>query len=458
MIGVVTLARPTFDVPYAAARAEAAFSRLAAVASEMTGGPQLLMDAAAVDTAVAGFRDDLDAVVVLQASFADSTLVARVADQIDAPLVLWAFTEPRTGGRLRINSFCGINLAGFALAATGHDYRYVYRDAEDPALDDELRAAIAGPGIESRGRRSARGSGSNAAELVADLEQARIGLVGRHPDGFEPCAYDPDALRGLAGTAVDEASLDELFAAGRAADTAEVAGVRDRVAALLEGIDDVDQESLDASLRIHLGLRTLIDQRSWSGVATRCWPECFTEFGGAACTAQSLLNLDGYPGCCEADVYGNLTSLALQYITGEPSFVADLVDVDRSDNTGVMWHCGLAPTTMAAPEATPAAALHSNRRKPLLNEFPLKQGRVTIARVSQARGEHALVIGGGEMLDAPMAFSGTSGVVKFDSPAGHVVETIMAEGLEHHYGIAYGEHRDSLEDLATAWDIPVIDL
>ncbi len=458
MIGALALARPTFDVPYAKERADAAFARLADLVPDPDGSPDLLMDADAVDGAVAALPENLDAVVVLQASFADSTLVARVADRTSAPLVLWAFSEPRTGGRLRINSFCGINLAGFALAAAGRDFRFVYRNAEDPEVDGELRAALSGPGVASTGRRKARGTGSRAAAVVDHLATARIGLVGRHPDGFEPCAYDADALRRLAGTAVDATDLATLFAAGRDAPADAVESVRQRVASLLTGIDDLDQEPLEASLRIHLGLRALIDDRSWNGVATRCWPECFTEFGGAACTAQSLLNLDGYPGCCEADVYGNLTSLALQHISGDAAFVADLVDVNRDDNTGVMWHCGLAPTTMAAPDATPAAALHSNRRKPLLNEFPLKAGRVTIARVSQARNRHAMVIGGGEMLAAPMAFSGTSGVVRFDSPAARVIDTIMAEGLEHHYGIAYGDHRDALEDLAAAWDIEVIDL
>ena len=54
----------------------------------------------------------------------------------------------------------------------------------------------------------------------------------------------------------------------------------------------------------------LIAENEWSGFATRCWPECFTDFGGAACAPQAMLTNAGIPGGCEADVYGTLTSLA----------------------------------------------------------------------------------------------------------------------------------------------------
>ena len=96
---------------------------------------------------------------------------------------------------------------------------------------------------------------------------------------------------------------------------------------------------------------------------------------------MAMLNDGGKPGTCEADVYGMATTLVLQWLANEPSFIADLVDLDTESNTAVFWHCGVAPIHMADPEAPRRAAIHSNRRKPLLNEFPLKPGRVTIARL-----------------------------------------------------------------------------
>ena len=98
--------------------------------------------------------------------------------------------------------------------------------------------------------------------------------------------------------------------------------------------------------------------------------------------------------------------------------------------------------------------VHSNRRKPLLMEFALKPGRVTIARLSQSGGAWRLVLGGGEMLQAPQSFSGTAGVARFDLPASTVLDRIVCEGLEHHYSLAYGDHRPGTARLGGGLEHP----
>jgi L-fucose isomerase-like protein len=113
---------------------------------------------------------------------------------------------------------------------------------------------------------------------------------------------------------------------------------------------------------------------------------------------------------------------------------------------------------MADPAYSPVATVHSNRRLPLLSEFPLKPGRVTLARFSRSRGVHRLVIGGGEMLSAPPSFSGTSGVLQFDRTVDDVLATVMDEGLEHHYGVVYGDVREPLGALAALLSLPTVEL
>jgi L-fucose isomerase-like protein len=123
-----------------------------------------------------------------------------------------------------------------------------------------------------------------------------------------------------------------------------------------------------------------------------------------------------------------------------------------------VWHCGLAPLSMADPDGVPGVTIHSNRKLPLLMQFPLKPGRVTVARLSEATGSYRLVIGSGEMLRAPMRFSGTSGLLRFDGRAGDVLDTIMMEGLEHHISITYGDHVPALQVLARMLNVPVLRL
>ena len=459
-LGVIAIARPTFDVSFAQATANTAWDTLSGSGHEIVGSPEVAMT---IDQ-VADRRDQIDgvdAVVILQASFADSSLVVHATD-VDLPTALWAFPEDRTGGRLRLNSFCGINLAGYTLTSLGRRYSWVYTHADDATVPSRIASHLAdapmtdvsefgSSPIDEAARVAASG-------VVERLRATTIGRVGERPDGFEPCGYESGALFAMFGVTVDEVPLPELFGRAAGAGETDVVEIRGIAQDVLSGIDDVDQVALDKSLRLNVGLRSLISERGWAGVATRCWPETFTEFGGAACTPMALLNIDGTPGVCEADVYGNITALILQWLGDAEPFVADLVHLDHDSNTGVLWHCGLAPFTMADPDAVARATIHSNRSKPLLSEFPLKPGRVSIARLSTSKGQHRLVVGGGEMIKAPLAFSGTAGVVRFDRSVTDVLDTVLGEGLEHHFGIVYGDVRDELRAFADIVDIAVVEL
>ena len=157
-------------------------------------------------------------------------------------------------------------------------------------------------------------------------------------------------------------------------------------------------------------------------------------------------------------MYGTVTSLLLQEIAGEPAWLVDVVDMDSASDTGVIWHCGSAPLGMADPATPPRAQIHSNRRMPLLAEFTLKPGRITVARISQAQNEPKMILGGAEVVSAPMSFTGTSAVIRFDRPAGEVAAAMMEERLEHHVAIAYGEHRPALRAAAARLGLAVVEL
>lgn len=440
-LGFVALARPTFDVPLATDSAAAARASLIRAGYRLAGPAGLVCDELDVQQAMGALRaEPLDALLVFQATFADSTLIQALAEAVTAPVVLWAVPEERTGGRLRLNALCGINLAAHALRRAGIPYHTVYAAADDPDVAPAIRPV------------------AQAGRARRQLRSARIGRVGEHPAGFETCRPNPSALKQRLGLDVVPVDLHTTFEAARVVDPAAVNDVRRDLSAQVEGLDTVDQRALHGTLGAYLTLRQFRTAERLDALAVRCWPEFFTDLGCAACGALSLLTDELTPCSCEADVNGAVTQLLLQAISGEPAFDADLVSVDAADDTAVLWHCGKAPLSMADPETVPRAGIHSNRRLPLLMEFPLKPGRVTLARLSEATGCLRLVIGGGEMLRAPASYSGTSGVIRFDRPAAAVLETILAEGLEHHIALTYGDHVAALEALARMLDVPALRL
>ncbi len=440
-LGLVPLARTTFDIPLATEVAAQARARLAGAGFTLTGPAALvatLEEAGCAAQALAASPPDL--LVVLQATFADSTMVMCLAEAVDAPLLLWAIPEDRAGGRLRLNSLCGVNLAAHALKRAGHRYHHLYAPPDDERAVVQMRTlALAG-----RARRR--------------LRQARIGRIGEHPAGFEPCSLNRAALQARLGVEIVPVTLPDLFSRIRAVAPHEVDETLARLSQRVDGLAGLDQPALRGTLAAYHALRDLAAQERLDGLAVRCWPEFFTELGCAACGAMSMLSDEGTPCSCEADVHGTITQLILQWISGEPAFGTDLVSVDVAGDVAVLWHCGLAPLSMADPAGRPRGTIHSNRRLPLLMEFPLRPGRVTLARLNETLGDYRLVVGGGEMLRAPLSFSGTSGVLRFDRPATQVLDTILSEGLDHHLSLTYGDHRPALLALAAMWDLPVLQL
>lgn len=464
-IGLVALGRSTFDL-------EVAGRTAAAVRATLAGMPDLdVVDAGGLvvempDVEDAGARlagamaeGPLDAVVVLQATFTDSTLPAAAVAGLPQglPIVLWGAPEPRTGGRLTMNALCGINLAAYRLRADDRDVRALYLD---PGASDAARrvdAALDGPALRPEPRQLPQPTAEDrvrADAVRARLSGMTVGRVGHHPDGFDPCAAGEEDLATL-GTTLDHIELDAMFDAARGATEEQLVPLRALVTG--RGADAVDAEGVDATLRLHVALRRLVEERGWSAVATRCWPECFAEMDAAACAAQGMLAESGTPATCEADVLGAVTAVALEAAAGQRAFVADLVDA-AADGTVAFWHCGQAAPDLAHPDEPIASTVHPNRRRPLLHEFRLRPGRITIARLGHHEGGLRLALGGGEILDAPRPYTGTAAVARPDTPAEDLVATVLAEGLDHHYGLVHGDVRGVMVAFADALGIPVVAL
>jgi L-fucose isomerase-like protein len=441
-LGFVPIARTTFDIPLAEAviaQARASLANLNVPLVGPVGAVTTLEEAEAAAERLAA--DPPDVLVVFQATFADSTMLTALAERVTVPLLLWAVPEALTGGRLRLNSLCGINLGLHALRRLGRRADFVYAAPDDAEalrqVDSLLRAAY------------------TRRQLVG----ARFGQVGDAPAGFPTCAYDSESLRRRFGVEVVPVALRErVFADVRALDPAVVEPIYAGLQARVAGLETVDEAATRGTLGVYAVLEALAGADDLRGLAVRCWPEFFTELGCAACGAVSMLNDARTPASCEADVHGTLTQYILQTISRQSAFGSDVVAVDDDNDALVLWHCGQAPLDMADPATAPGVTLHSNRRLPLLMQFTLKPGVVTIARLSAATGDYRLVIGRGEIVAGPPAFSGTSGRLRFDRPARDVLSTLLSEGLEHHVALTYGDHADALVALAAMLDLPVLTL
>ncbi len=439
-VAFLAIARSTFDLDLAVEVRDLAYQSLGEMPLNILWNGELITDQDFAANAVSFLNDNPpDLLLIFQATFADSSMVIELAQNQDVPIVLWAVPEEHTGDRLRLNSFCGINLAAHGLKRAGIPYDYIFAPPDEPAALNKIRDL------------------AKAGQIRNQLRKARLGRIGENPSGFDTCLFDPDLIRKTFGVELIQFDLkEEFFPQVSQVDPDQVQQVQTNLAQKVEGLDDLDQTATKATLSSYVAMKAISERKDIGGFAVRCWPEFFTELGCAACGAMSMLSDELIPCSCEADVNGTITQMLLQSVSETPAFGTDIVSLDETHDAIVIWHCGLAPLSMADPQKPKGVTIHSNRRLPLLFEFTLKPGQVTIARLSEASGEYRLVLGLGEIISGPKSFSGTSGLLKFDRPAREILENILEEGLEHHISLTYGNHTDVLSAYAKLINIPVL--
>ena len=309
-VRLVAIARTTFDIELARRLAADVRSALSKAGVSLTGSEAFvseLEDAQKISLELA--KNPPDLLILLQATFADSTLAVELARSLESPLLLWGLPEELSGERLRLNSLCGINLAAHAFKRESISYEYVFAPPDNPAAQ-QLVQTLAGVG---RVRRL--------------LSSARIGRIGENPVGFDSCKFDADALKGNFGAEIVQVELDRVFQLARQADSQTVDVLFEQLREKLSGIDDLDQPAVRRTLASYLALRQISTEENLNGMGVQCWPQFFTDLQCAACGAMSMLSDELTPCSCEADINGTITQLILQWLSGTSAFGSDLVSV-----------------------------------------------------------------------------------------------------------------------------------
>jgi L-fucose isomerase-like protein len=440
-VGVLALGRATFDVPYAQEMLAQAWQTLSGMDIELVGEPVLQFDAeSALQILPALKQADLDLLLIMQVTFTDASLTTEVVRDFPVPTAMWSFPEARTGGRLRLNSFCGVNLACHALSREAINVQTLHGLPDDSRVMNELQQL------------------AQAAAIVKRFKQAKVMVIGEHPLGFDACNYNQQQLTQHFGVEVTRQPVLEFIEEVKALPDSVADAPYARRAKDFPNLAEMDQTATRKTLKVYSALREKAQREGYTGIAVRCWPDFFTDYGCAACGALALMNEDKVPCGCEADMFGVLSSLMAQWASGNAAFNTDLVDIDPQDNSVVFWHCGQAPIEMADRDGPVQATIHSNRKLPLLSEFALKPGRITLCRITQGEGKLRLMLAGGEMIKAPLAFSGTAGTARLDVDADTYRQRLIAAGMEHHTSLVYGEHRPLLRKVADLLGLDVIEL
>jgi L-fucose isomerase-like protein len=465
-VSLVATARPTFAVDVARSLAARARSLLEELGADIAGPAELVLTSADVDAAAPLLDPDADLRIHVCASFCDADPAVRLHAGSTTPVLLWAFREPGpVGDRLWLNSLCGANLLGHALALRGVQVRLLHGDPGEPSVRRALADALAGtlpegPSL-APGPRGGRADRGDARTRLRTLRGRRVGVVGDAPPGFTPSAYDAGVLDRLFGLRVEAIGLPDAFDRVRAVPGTDVATERKAAVAAQPSLAGVAGDEVDGSAAVTQALRGWATEESLAAVAVQCWPEFPTELRVCPCSSLSRLADEGTPTACERDVYGITTMLLLEAMGSGPTYLVDTVDLDADQNLVRVWHCGSAATALAADPGDAEQSVHCNRRIGVAGNFALRTGPVILARLTEQPDRPdrlRLLLASGTSIPEPNRFQGNTAGVRLDTDAERFVHGLVTGGFPHHTVVAWTDVRDRMRAAADDLEIPVVEL
>lgn len=350
-----------------------------------------------------------------------SVLMSYLEKIKGAHLVMWSFREPIIEGftGMPLNSLCALNMYTSFLRHMGKkDFSYIYGGADEPAALQKLSNIL------------------KAASIKKELRTARFCIVGGRVPGFYLSNVDELRFRDEIGPELVYYSIASLMkdAAQLQQDEVEAEVAK---TALLVSCCTASQKSQQDSARIYLALRRFARQNDIDGFALKCWPDFQELLDVAVCGVVSRLNNEGLLTSCEGDVTGLTTMFIQSRLSAAPVFLTDLVNITE-DGVVKLWHCGSAAPELAADFNRTSYGSHPTMKhiSGMAAELELRPGRVLICKLTEDKPYKLLCVEG-ECIHPDRSLVGNQGDIRFSFDSGKLLELVVAEGIEHHYSIAY---------------------
>lgn len=430
-LGVVCLARTTFDYEAASEIYKKIKEDLSSLENaEIIAIPELVIEpeeAQAAALKLAGA--DIDGLAIISGTFHLGHLALELEKILHKPILLWGLPELEyNGGKIRLNSVCGVNLNASNLYKSGvRNYHVNVGNSIDQDWVDAVR-------------------------IVAALRKSKIGLLGYRAKGFFNLGvYDLNVYTKM-GLLIDHYELGEVW-------NKEVAeeDFKKRMAQLKDTfeMDELSDEQIKRVAELSVKLNSFMDENRLSAMAIRCWPEFAANFGISPCAAMSLLQSEGRIIACEGDLEGAISMLAHSAAGAETPYLFDFSQVDFEEDSALLWHCGVAPCNLWDGKCQRSLSTYFAGGKGVTADFVLKNGDVSVVRFDSAGTDYRIFLTTGTVIPMEKELRGTYMKARFEKPVKDVMETVVNNGIAHHASVVYGKYIKPFEIFAKimGWEI-----
>ena len=435
-IGLLTIGRkrPGFDQEWNQIMRGKADEALAACGFRVVRPDLPVVDEQTTKAALDLFRDEgCDALLVLQPSLGNGQLSLTVAQNWEAPLVLWATPERLESTTVSSCSLVAQHLWAAMLRQVNHPYEFVYGDPASTDTRSSLKRSMA------------------ICRAAGALKSAKLGLVGANAPGFIDMAVDLSMLKKNLGVQLQPLSLAMFIERVKALPEQQMAGDLKKVLDLKLNMGKLTQDDLTTNSRYYVAILDLMAEESLDGIAIQCWPELSNMVGQWPYLAFSRLTNEGQIVALEGDVDAALTCLVAKKLGMGIGFITDWLEHDK--NSVMFWHPGNAPASMLNPVGSPdgpSLNYHFNIQKPAVVDGPLKTDvPVTVTRLWNCDGKYHLLGFEGQIVKPRRKLTGNYATVEVaDRNMLEYFESMIHAGVPHHVVMFHGQHSDTLQRLA----------
>lgn len=407
------------------------------------------------DAALEFHRQDVDLVLLQTSSFSGGSFIHPFLD-IHSPIALWAIPEgePTNEGGLPLNSLTAMNLYNSIIKTRtrlrNEPVKWFFGRAKDPDFQKRFESLL------------------RASYAAKNLREARIGLIGGVAPGFDNLIVDPQQLNSKLGTTLLDFDLAQIYSlADRVSDTESINQNYQKLIAQTKKYSSHLEKFFQATARFQTAFEIFFKENDLQAIALSCWPSFQEQRQLAVCTLMGQLNDTGIISSCEGDVPGAVGMLTLHLLSqGKVPTIMDMVTMDSTDNSVLLWHCGPSAPSLADKNGVEMQSLWLYDKDPhgplgLHNNLRLKPCPATILGFTPDFSQELIIEG--RLDNQKPSYSGSSAWMYDLQMHGEnllctdLIQTIMVSGYQHHYPLVYGNYEKAARDLATLLDIQVIE-
>jgi len=395
----------------------------------------------------------IDFLMMLNIQFASGKIIS-ILSELEVPIGLWALPESKKEGALPSDSFSSMNMNASILRAYlgRNNYKWFYGEIDHKWFINRFTITI------------------KALQVIKNMQNTKMAIIDGIPDGFDDQYYDErEIYKRFKVRILRNLDFSDVFDRVNSYSVKDIEKIIEKIKKDVSYMDELSIKKINQTACLIKALTDISAEMELSAITLNCPLKFRQKLDMVPCAAIGFLNTLGIITCCEGDVYGMLGAYFLTQLSSLPVLLTDLASFDENDQSLLFWHCGTGSKVLSykgyvklAPHFNPVENLEHHRIKQApVADMIYKKSKATIARITK-EGSQLFLLSGEFMSPEKASFDGSRGWLSklhlnnVPIKVNDLINTILTEGVQHHYAVSLGHYSDEMLEIAKWLDIKPI--